>query len=84
MLNVIHQQREMFQQDNTRSHTARVTIEFLTHNINVLAWPSTDLNLLKHRSDEFDRRVRQQQTPPQSLVQFIQGYIMNGKGYRRS
>jgi len=37
MLNIIDRQREMFQQDNTRPHTARVTMDFLTqNNINLL------------------------------------------------
>jgi len=47
ILNVIDRQREIFQQDNARLHTARETMDFLTqNNINVLPWSSMspDLN----------------------------------------
>jgi hypothetical protein len=49
-MHVIDRQRELFQQDNTRLHTARVTMDYLEQNINVLHWPSksSDLNPIKH------------------------------------
>ena len=41
LMHVIDQQRELFQQDNTRPHTARVAMDYLEqNNINVLPWPS--------------------------------------------
>ena len=46
ILNVIDRQREIFQQDNARLHTARETMDFLTqNNIDVLPWPSMSLDL---------------------------------------
>ena len=47
ILNVIDRQREIFQQDNARLHTAMETMDFLTqNNINVMPWSSMspDLN----------------------------------------
>jgi hypothetical protein len=47
LMHVIDRQRELFQQDNARSHTARLTMDNLDqNNINVLPWPSRspDLN----------------------------------------
>jgi hypothetical protein len=39
-MHVIDRQRELFQQDNARPHTARVTMNYLEqNNINVLPWP---------------------------------------------
>jgi hypothetical protein len=41
LMHVIDRQRELFQQDNARPHTARVTMDYLEqNNINVLPWPS--------------------------------------------
>ena len=41
LLPAIDVQREIFQQDNSRPHTARVTRDFLAaNNVNVLPWPS--------------------------------------------
>ena len=48
---VIDRQRKLFQQDNTRPHMARLTMDYLDHNtINVLPWPSKslDLNPIEH------------------------------------
>ena len=45
----------MFQQDNARAHTARITRDFLQqHNIRLLPWPalSPDLNPIEYLWDE--------------------------------
>ena len=50
LMQVINRQRELFHQNNARPHTARVTMDYLEQNINVLPWPSKspDLNPIKH------------------------------------
>jgi transposase len=74
-MHVIYQQRELFQQDNARPHTARVAVDYIEqNNINVLTWhsKSLDLNPIEHLWDELDKRVRQRQPPPQTLDQLRQ------------
>jgi hypothetical protein len=65
LMYVIDRQRELFQQDNARPHTARVAMDYLEqNNINVLQWPSKspDCNPIEHQWD-------QRQLPPQTLDQ---------------
>jgi transposase len=66
ILNVIDRQREIFQQDNARLHTARETMDFLTqNNINVLPWPSMSSDMNPKSWIELYRPVRQRQPPSQ-------------------
>ncbi|KAL4224672.1 hypothetical protein ACF0H5_015369 [Mactra antiquata] len=56
-----HGPQAIFQHDNARPHTARVTTAFLANNnVNVLPWPalSPDLNPIEHIWDEIGRRAR--------------------------
>jgi hypothetical protein len=68
IMHVIDRQRELFQQDNARPHTARVTMQmdYLEQN------KSLDLNPIEHLWDQLDKRVRQRKPPPQTLDQFRQ------------
>jgi transposase len=68
----VQQHHLIFQQDNTRSHVARVCQDFLAdHNINPLDWPphSPDLSPIEHLWDEMDRRVRGRRNAPATLDQ---------------
>ena len=50
----------LFQQDNARPHSARVTMDFLGQNhVQVLPWPafSPDLSPIEHFWDQLGRRV---------------------------
>jgi transposase len=57
----VQQHHIIFQQDNARSHVARVCQDFLAnYNINPLDWPpySPDLSPIEQLWDEMDRRVK--------------------------
>ena len=75
LLPAMNVRREVFQHDNARPHTARITTDFLDQqNVNVMRWParSPDLNPIEHLWDELDRRVRQREPAPQNLRQLEQ------------
>ena len=75
LMHVIDRQRELFQQDNARPHTARLAMDYLEQNaINVLPWPSKSPELNPNESfwDHLDKRVYQRQPAPQTLDQLCQ------------
>ena len=57
----------VFQQDNARPHTARITVAYFNNqNIRTLPWPSLspDISPIEHLWDELDRRLRVRNVPP--------------------
>ena len=57
----------VFQQDNARPHTARITVVYFNNqNIRTLPWPSLspDLSPIEHLWDELDLRLRVRNVPP--------------------
>jgi hypothetical protein len=74
LMHVIDRQRELFQQDNARPHTACLAMDYLEQNtINVLPWPSIspNLNRIEPLWDHLDKRVHQRQPAPQTLDQHL-------------
>ena len=62
----------IFQQDNARPHTARLTMQYLpANNVDVMEWSSKspDLSPVEQVWDLLDRRVRQRPVQPQTLRQ---------------
>ena len=62
----------LFQQDNARTHVARVTLDFLRQQlVNTLPWPSLspDLSPIEHVWVELGRRVRSRTVQPANLQQ---------------
>ena len=62
----------IFQQDNARPHTARLTTQYLqANNVDVMEWPLKfpDLSPIEQVWDLLDRRVRQRPVSPQTLRQ---------------
>ena len=67
----------VFQHDNARPHTARLTTDFLRINhVIVMDWPSLspDLAPIEHLWDKLGRRVYARQPPPANLNQ-LQGAL---------
>ncbi|XP_062586816.1 scavenger receptor class F member 2-like [Saccostrea cucullata] len=64
-----------FQQDNARSHTARITMDFLNVNrVNILEFPARSpvLNPIEHVWDELGRRLKRRQRQPASVPDLAQ------------
>ena len=67
LLPAIDVRGEIFQQDNARPHTARLTMDYLQYqNITVIPGPP-NLNPIEHLLGELDRRVRQCQPQSQTI-----------------
>ena len=67
-----HQEVDIFQQNNARAHSARVTTAFLNaNNVRTLPWPafSPDLSPIEHLWDQLGQAVRRRQPMPITLRQ---------------
>lgn len=68
----------VFQHDNARPHTARLTRDYLNNmNVHVLPWPasSPDMNPIEHLWDHIDRQIRKRPVPPANQHQLEQYLI---------
>ena len=72
---VKHPDLNVFQQDNARPHTARISQTYLNNaGIQVMPWPSLspDLAPIEHVWDELGRRVKNRALRPVTLPQLRQ------------
>lgn len=70
-----HADVTLYQQDNARPHSARLTTDYLAQqNINVLRWPafSPDISPIEHFWDQLGQRVYRGRQPPANRQQLIQ------------
>lgn len=68
----------LFQQDNARAHSARLTMDFMNqNNVQVLPWPafSPDLNPIEHLWDHLGKRVYSRRQPPTNRQQLIRALL---------
>ena len=74
--------RFVFQQDNARSHTAYLSMNFLQANIvNTLPWPSRfpDLAPIEHVLGKLNRQIRENHNPFNSLQELKNALIIECK-----
>ena len=65
----------IFQQDNARPHSARVTREFLNdNNVDVMEWPpySPDLSPIEHLWDQLKSAIAQRQPAPRNRRELVE------------
>ena len=65
-------------QDNTRAHTAQLSMTFLDdEGITVMNWPasSPELNPIEHAWDMLSRRIGQRQHPPESVQSYTDALV---------
>ena len=68
----------VFQDDNVRSHRARVVMDFLRlNNVKRIDLPaySPDLSPIEHAWDELGRRARSNHAPPNNCAQLVQMFV---------
>ena len=73
-----HHDLRIFQQDNTRPHTARVSMNFLqAQNVNCMHWPSLspDMAPTKHVWDALGRRVDNRPIKPTTVATLRQALL---------
>ena len=75
LIPAIDRQLELFQHDNARPRQTPLAMDYLEQNsINALPWlsKSPELNPIEQLWDHFDKRVRQGQSPSQTVDQLYQ------------